>query len=116
MPAIDHRMPAREHRAVHAVARLMLQGSIDHIQVPWTRLHHDQLTPLLQGGADDLGGILFDGRVLPERGAEFGHELSIARARALTKAISRPLRQRTTTYGEPPDERKNAADHTPSSA
>ena len=110
MPAIGHGMPASEHRAVHAVVRLMLHGSIDHIQVPWTRLPLDQVTAMLQGGADDLGGILFDGEVLPERGSEFGHELSIARARALTKAISRPLRQRTTTYGEPPDERKNAAE------
>ena len=110
MPALGHRMPSREHRAVHAVARLILHGSIDHIQVPWTRLDHDLLTPLLQGGADDLGGILFDGRVLPERGVEFGHELSLATARSLTTAISRPLRQRTTTYGEPSDERKAAAE------
>ncbi|WP_309620991.1 7,8-didemethyl-8-hydroxy-5-deazariboflavin synthase CofG [Salinibacterium sp.] len=116
MPALNHRMPAREHRAVHAVARLMLLGSIDHIQAPWTRLEHDQLTAVLQGGADDLGGTLFDGRVLPERGAEFGRELSILEARALTKAISRPLRQRTTTYGEPPDERKSAASRKPISA
>jgi 7,8-didemethyl-8-hydroxy-5-deazariboflavin synthase CofG subunit len=108
MPTVDHRMPAREHRAVHAVARLMLRGAIDHIQVPWTRLDVDLLQPLLQGGADDLGGTLFDGRVLPERGAEFGRELTVERARALTRAISRPLRQRTTTYGEPTDERKRS--------
>ena len=108
MPAIGHRMPAHEHRAVHAVIRLMLQGSIDHLQVPWTRLDPELLIPLLQGGADDLGGILLDGRVLPQHGAEFGRELGIARAATITKAISRPLRQRTTTYGEPPGERKQA--------
>ena len=113
MPAIGHRMPAREHRAVHAVVRLMLQGSIDHVQVPWTRLDPELLIPLLQGGADDLGGILLDGRVLPERGAEFGRELGIARARSITKVISRPLRQRTTTYGEPPEEQKQALERKP---
>ncbi|SOE71055.1 FO synthase subunit 1 [Salinibacterium xinjiangense] len=113
MPAIGHRMPPHEHRAVHAVIRLMLQGSIDHLQVPWTRLDPELLIPLLQGGADDLGGILLDGRVLPQHGAEFGRELGIARARTLTQAISRPLRQRTTTYGEPPEERKQALERKP---
>jgi FO synthase len=97
-----------DHRAVHAIARLMLHGSIDHIQAPWTRLDRDQLLAVLAGGADDLGGTLFDGQVLPRSGAEFGRQLSVSDARALTRSISRPLRVRTTTYGEPTDERKTA--------
>lgn len=109
MPAPGTSMPAEEHRAVHAVARLLLHGSIDHLQVPWTRLDRAVVTQVLQSGADDLGGTLYDGRVHPEVGAESGRELTLAEARALTRAISRPLRQRTTTYGEPPTERKSAA-------
>lgn len=109
MPAPGTSMPADEHRAVHAVARLLLHGSVDHLQVPWTRLDRAVVTQVLQGGADDLGGTLYDGRVHPEAGAESGHELTLAVARALTRAIARPLRQRTTTYGEPPTERKSAA-------
>lgn len=97
-----------DHRVVHALARLMLHGSIDHIQAPWTRLGRDQLLAVLAGGADDLGGTLFDGQVLPSAGAEFGKQLSVSDARALTRSISRPLRVRTTTYGEPTDERKTA--------
>ncbi len=109
MPALGHRMPPTEHRAVHAVARLLLQGAIDHIQVPWTRLRRNEVCTLLQGGADDLGGTLFDAKILPQAATEYGHELTLAEARALTRSISRPLRVRTTTYGEPTDDRKHAA-------
>jgi FO synthase len=107
MPAVSATLTTDDHRAVHAIARLVLHGSIDHIQVPWTRLENDQVLALLASGADDLGGTLFDGRILPSVGAEFGRHLSVQAARALTRSISRPLRVRTTTYGEPTDERKN---------
>jgi FO synthase len=95
-----------EHRAVHALSRIMLNGHIRHIQVPWTRLGFETAGVMLQSGADDLGGTLFDGRVLPEAGAEFGHELTIDQARRITGPLFRTLRQRTTTYGEPPAARK----------
>jgi FO synthase len=84
----------------------MLHGRIAHIQVPWTRVGFDASAVLLQSGADDLGGTLFDGRVHPARGAEHGLELSLAEATRITSALFRPLRQRTTGYGEPPAERK----------
>ncbi len=95
-----------EHRAIHALSRIMLNGHIRHIQVPWTRLGFETAGVMLQSGADDLGGTLFDGRVLPEAGAEFGHELTIEQARRITGPLFRTLRQRTTTYGEPPAARK----------
>ncbi|NEN05040.1 7,8-didemethyl-8-hydroxy-5-deazariboflavin synthase CofG [Diaminobutyricibacter tongyongensis] len=113
MPAIGLRAgPAGresdEHRRVHAVARLMLHGHIDHIQAPWTRLGFAEAALMLQSGADDLGGTLFDGRVLPEAGVEYGHELLPADVDRIAHALSRPVRQRTTTYGDPTDERKRA--------
>jgi FO synthase len=94
------------HRRVHAVARLMLHGHIDHIQAPWTRLGFAEAALMLQSGADDLGGTLFDGRVLPEAGVEHGHELLPADVDRIARSLSRPVRQRTTTYGDPTDERK----------
>ena len=90
-----------EHRAVHAISRILLNGHIRHIQVPWTRLGFEASAAMLQSGADDLGGTLFDGRVLPEFGVEFGQELTLDTARSITGKLFRPLRQRTTTYGEP---------------
>ena len=90
-----------EHRRVHAVSRILLNGHIRHIQVPWTRLGLESSAAMLQSGADDLGGTLMDGRVLPEAAAEFGNELTLDEARKMTAKLFRPLRQRTTTYGEP---------------
>ncbi|MFF1632599.1 7,8-didemethyl-8-hydroxy-5-deazariboflavin synthase CofG [Leifsonia sp. NPDC058248] len=113
MPAIGHAGPAGresdDHRRVHAVARLMLHGHIDHIQAPWTRLGFAEAALMLQSGADDLGGTLFDGRVLPEAGVEHGHELLPSDVERIARSLSRPVRQRTTTYGDPTDERKRVA-------
>lgn len=107
-PLVPGRTPLDEHRAMVAVSRLMLHGRIRHVQVPWTRVGSGAAATLLQSGADDLGGTLFDGRVHPEFGAEHGLELPIADARRLVGPLFRPLRQRTTTYGEPPADRKLA--------
>lgn len=96
---------ARETRAVHAVARLMLHGRIDHLQAAWTKLDPALTADVLRGGADDLGGLLLDGAVAPSAGAEQGHELSLADVEVLAAALGRTVRQRTTTYGDPPAER-----------
>ncbi|MFF1876292.1 7,8-didemethyl-8-hydroxy-5-deazariboflavin synthase CofG [Leifsonia sp. NPDC058230] len=98
-----------EHRRVHAVARLMLHGHIDHIQAPWTRLGFAEAALMLQSGADDLGGTLLDGRVLPDAGVEHGHELLPADVDRIARSLSRPVRQRGTTYGDPTAERKRVA-------
>ena len=88
-----------EARAMHAVARLILHGSINHHQAAWTRLGLDGATAALRSGADDLGGTLLDGRVLPEAGVEFGRELPVETAHRIAKTLGRTLRLRTTTYG-----------------
>ncbi|MDO7882589.1 7,8-didemethyl-8-hydroxy-5-deazariboflavin synthase CofG [Salinibacterium soli] len=108
VPLVPGRSAIDEHRAMVAVSRLMLHGRIRHIQVPWTRVGVEGAAVLLQSGADDLGGTLFDGGVHPEFGAEHGLELPIATARRIVGPLFRPLRQRTTTYGEPPADRKLA--------
>ncbi len=97
-----------EHRAMAAVARLFFSGSIPHIQIPWTRHGLATSAVLLQAGGDDLGGTLLDGRVRPEAGIEAGNELPITDAARIARRLFRPLRQRTTVYGEPSDERKAA--------
>lgn len=95
------RSPLDEHRAMHAVSRLMLHGRIPHLQVPWTRVGVANAATLLQSGADDLGGTLLDGGVFAGAGAEHGAELPLADATRIAASLFRPLRQRTTTYGEP---------------
>ncbi len=101
MPLPGNEPDLDEARAVHAVARLILYGSINHHQAPWTRLGLDGATAALRSGADDLGGTLLDGRVLPEAGVEFGRELPVETAKRIAKTLGRTLRLRTTTYGTP---------------
>ena len=62
----------REVLAVHAVARLMLHQRIGNIQAAWPKFGLDASVDLLRGGANDLGGLLLDGRLAPEAGAEAG--------------------------------------------
>jgi CofH subfamily radical SAM domain protein len=103
----DYRGPdERETRALHAVARLLLHGRISHLQVAWTKLPAELLPALLCGGADDLGGLLLDGTVRPDAGPEAGRELTVDDVGRLATALDRTVRQRTTTYGDPPPERR----------
>ena len=96
------RAPLDEHRAMVAVSRLLLSGSIAHVQIPWTRVGREASVVLLQSGGDDLGGTLLDGRVKPEAGIEHGLELPVTDAAALAARMFRPFRLRTTTYGQAP--------------
>ncbi len=105
-PLVAGRSVLDEHRAMTAVSRLFLSGSIAHIQVPWTRLGTEFTVEMLRAGGDDLGGTLLDGRVLPGVGAEQGAELSVHAAARVAWRMFRPLRQRLTDYQEPSADRK----------
>ncbi len=98
VPLVDGRSPIDEHRAMVAVSRLLLSGAIAHIQVPWPRLDAATIPVLLRSGADDLGGTLLDGRILPRAGVEHGRELPLSEAERIARHLLRPLRQRTTDY------------------
>jgi 5-amino-6-(D-ribitylamino)uracil---L-tyrosine 4-hydroxyphenyl transferase len=95
----------RETRALHAVARLLLHGRIDHVQAAWPKLERDTVLDVLRGGADDLGGLLLDGALDPDAGPEAGRVLTADDVTAIAAELGRPVRQRTTLYGEVPAER-----------
>jgi FO synthase len=90
----------RQTRAVHAVARLMLHERIGNIQAAWPKFGLDASVELLRGGANDLGGLLLDGRLAPDAGAEAGLVLTFDDVTRVARELGRPLRQRTTGYGE----------------
>ena len=92
----------RQSRAVHAVARLMLHGRIGNIQAAWPKYGLDPSVDLLRGGANDLGGLLLDGRLAPDAGAEAGLVLTRDDVTRVARELGRPLRQRTTGYGKVP--------------
>ena len=99
----------RENRAVHALSRIMLHGAISSIQCSWVKLGDDQCRTVLQGGVNDLGGTLMEETISRMAGSQNGSYKTISQFAALVAPLERPLRQRTTTYGEPSAERLAAA-------
>jgi FO synthase len=85
---------------VHAVARLMLHGRIGNIQAAWPKFGLDASVDLLRGGANDLGGLLLDGRLAPDAGAEAGLVLTLDDVERVARELGRPLWQRSTGYGK----------------
>jgi FO synthase len=99
----------RENRAVHAMARLLLHGRIDHVQASWVKLGVEGTRQVLRGGADDVGGTLMEETISRMAGSTHGSRKSVGEIEELVAGIDRPARQRTTTYGEVPPERLAAA-------
>ena len=99
----------RENRAVHAVSRLLLHGAIDSIQCSWVKLGDEGCRDVLRGGVNDLGGTLMEETISRMAGADHGSYKTISQLRAIAEPLGRPMRQRTTTYGEVPEERQAAA-------
>src|SRR5450631_3133772 len=99
----------RENRAVHAVSRLLLHGAIDSIQCSWVKLGEDLCRDILQGGANDVGGTLMEETISRMAGADNGSFRTISQLREMIAPTGRPMRQRTTSYGEVPAERQAAA-------
>jgi FO synthase len=99
----------RENRAVHAVSRLLLHGAIDSIQASWVKLGDEGCRDVLRGGVNDLGGTLMEETIGRIAGADHGSYKTISQLHAIAEPLGRPMRQRTTTYGEVPAERMAAA-------
>ncbi|GAA4570748.1 bifunctional FO biosynthesis protein CofGH [Planotetraspora kaengkrachanensis] len=100
---------ARENRAVHALARIMLHGAIGNIQCSWVKLRDDLCRSVLDGGVNDLGGTLMEETISRMAGSENGSYRTISQIAEMVAPTGRPLRQRTTSYGTPSAERVEAA-------
>ena len=90
---------ARDNRAVHAVARIMLYGAVDHVQCSWVKLGDQGCRAMLACGADDLGGTLMEETISRMAGSEHGSAKSEESLRDLIRSAGRVPRQRTTLYG-----------------
>jgi FO synthase len=95
----------QENRAVHAIARLLLHGRIDHVQTSWVKLGAGGTQTMLRGGADDLGGTLMEETISRMAGADHGSQKTLAELESMVVDIGRAPRQRTTDYGLPSGER-----------
>jgi len=87
-----------EHLKVHALARLVLAGSINHIQVSWVKLGREMSQLALLAGADDYGGTLFEENISRLAGADFGQYVSAAEFQERILELGRVPAQRNTTY------------------
>lgn len=90
----------REAVMMHAVARLTLAGRIDSIQCSWVKLGLGGTAAVLAAGANDLGGVLMNESISRAAGAAHGQEVSVADLHVVAASAGRPLRQRTTLYGQ----------------
>ncbi len=87
-----------EHLKVHALARVMLAGSIRNIQVSWVKLNQELSQLCLQAGANDYGGTLMDENISRLAGATAGEYTSPQQFAQLIRAIGRTPAERNTTY------------------
>lgn len=89
---------ADESLKMHAVARIMLHGHIDNIQVSWVKLGPEMAVKMLQCGANDLGGTLMNESISRAAGAEHGQEVTPTEMVKLIRAAGRIPVQRSTLY------------------
>jgi 7,8-didemethyl-8-hydroxy-5-deazariboflavin synthase CofH subunit len=87
-----------EHLKIHALARLMLAGSINNIQVSWVKLNRSLSQLCLQAGANDYGGTLMEENISREAGATAGQYTSPEEFQTLIREIGRVPAERNTTY------------------
>ena len=101
----------RESLLMHAVARLALHPLVSSIQASWVKIGPGGVHACLDAGANDLGGTLMNESITRAAGATFGQELSPESMEALISGAGRTPRQRTTAYGEPPDQQVTRSFH-----
>jgi len=87
-----------EHLKVHALARVLLAGSIHNIQVSWVKLDRRVSQMCLQAGANDYGGTLMEENISREAGATAGQYTSPEDFQALIMEIGRIPAERNTRY------------------
>jgi 7,8-didemethyl-8-hydroxy-5-deazariboflavin synthase CofH subunit len=87
-----------EHLKVHALARVLLAGAINNIQVSWVKLNRSLSQLCLHAGANDYGGTLMEENISREAGATAGQYTSPEDFRALILEAGRIPAERNTVY------------------
>lgn len=87
-----------EHLKVHALARILLAGSIQNIQVSWVKLNRKLSQLCLHAGANDYGGTLMEENISREAGATAGQYTSPEEFQSLILEAGRIPAERNTTY------------------
>lgn len=86
----------RENLLVHAVARIMLHGWIDNLQVSWVKMGPAGAQQMLSCGVNDLGGTLMNESISRSAGSPHGQEITPSEmVRIIRTAGRRPVRRNT---------------------
>jgi len=87
-----------EHLKIHALARVLLAGAINNIQVSWVKLNRSLSQLCLNAGANDYGGTLMEENISREAGATAGQYTSPEDFQALILEAGRIPAERNTVY------------------
>ncbi len=87
-----------EHLKIHALARVLLAGAINNIQVSWVKLNRTLSQLCLHAGANDYGGTLMEENISREAGATAGQYTSPEEFQSLILETGRIPAERNTTY------------------
>ena len=82
----------------HAISRIMLNNSINNIQMSWVKEGQKMSQLLLMWGANDFGGTLINESISTSAGSEYGQLLKPKEIRRMVKEIGRIPAERDTHY------------------
>jgi len=93
---ISEMIPMNYLKRFYAVCRLFFGNLIGNLQVSWVKLGIDNALELLEWGASDFGGTLFEENITRTAGGRHGVRLSVRQIRdAIARAHRRPVRRDT---------------------
>ncbi len=87
-----------EHLKIHALARILLAGAINNIQVSWVKLNRGLSQLCLCAGGNDYGGTLMEENISREAGATAGQYTSPEDFQTLILEAGRIPAERNTVY------------------
>jgi len=82
----------------HAISRIMLNNSINNLQMSWVKEGQKMSQLLLMWGANDFGGTLINESISTSAGSEYGQLLRPKEIRRMVREIKRIPAERDTYY------------------
>ncbi len=82
----------------HAVSRIMLNGSINNIQMSWVKEGPRMAQVLLSWGVNDFGGTLINESISTSAGSQYGQLLRPSQIRSLVRQTGKKAAERSTLY------------------
>lgn len=82
----------------HAISRILLNNSIDNLQMSWVKEGQKMSQLLLMWGANDFGGTLINESISTSAGSEHGQLIKPKEIRRMIREIKRIPAERDTNY------------------